>query len=55
MSRRVLMAMLLVAIVGQTARAQRPFPTDLLPTRTATARLGLERQWYAAVPLSGAR
>jgi outer membrane protein assembly factor BamB len=36
---------------GATARAQMPFPADLLPTRTSLERLGLERQWYAVVPL----
>ncbi len=57
MSRRVLMALVLVLVAiatgGSTAWAQRPFPTDLLPTQTAVSRLGLERQWYSVVPLAG--
>ncbi|HEU5115058.1 MAG TPA: PQQ-binding-like beta-propeller repeat protein [Isosphaeraceae bacterium] len=55
MSRRVLMALVpvLVAIGGPTAWAQRPFPTDLLPTQANVSRLGLERQWYSVVPLAG--
>ena len=28
-----------------------PFPVDLVPTRTALERLGLERQWFGVVPL----
>jgi outer membrane protein assembly factor BamB len=28
-----------------------PFPHDLLPTRSALARVGLERQWFGVVPL----
>jgi outer membrane protein assembly factor BamB len=31
-----------------------PFPADLLPTRSALERLGMERQWYGVVPLAGA-
>jgi len=29
-----------------------PFPVDLVPTRTALERLGLERQWFGVVPLT---
>ena len=36
---------------GSAARAQMPFPVDLVPTRTALERLGLERQWFAVIPL----
>src|SRR5438105_13021966 len=42
---------LLTLIAGSSARAQMPFPRDLLPARTALERLGLERQWFAVVPL----
>ena len=28
-----------------------PFPRDLVPGRTALERLGLERQWFAVIPL----
>jgi outer membrane protein assembly factor BamB len=34
-----------------SARAQMPFPVDLVPTRTALERLGLERQWFGVIPL----
>jgi outer membrane protein assembly factor BamB len=36
---------------GSTARAQMPFPANLIPKRTSLERLGLERQWYGVVPL----
>lgn len=39
-------------VASASARAQMPFPVDLLPTRTALERLGLERQWYGVVPLT---
>ncbi len=32
--------------------AQTPFAPDLIPSRTALARVGLERQWVAVVPLN---
>ena len=38
-------------LAGGSARAQMPFPVDLVPTRTALERLGLERQWFAVIPL----
>ena len=39
-------------VAGASARAQMPFPVDLLPTRTSLERLGLERQWFGVVPLT---
>jgi outer membrane protein assembly factor BamB len=44
------------AIVGalsaaRSAKAQMPFPTRLIPTRTALDRLGMERQWFGVIPL----
>jgi len=39
-------------VAGASARAQMPFPVDLVPTRTALERLGLERQWFGVVPLT---
>lgn len=51
MSRRLVSAWLLVMLAGLPARAQVPFARDLVPTRTALARLGLERQWMAIIPL----
>ena len=38
-------------LAGGSARAQMPFPVDLVPTRTALERLGLERQWFGVIPL----
>lgn len=51
MSRRTLLALVLVALGGLPARAQMPFPRDLVPTRTSLEKLGLERAWMTAVPL----
>lgn len=42
---------LLSMIVGSSARAQSPFPRNLVPRRTSLDRLGLERQWFAVIPL----
>ena len=54
MSRRILLALLPGCdLAARPPGLQRPFPTDLLPSRSATARLGLERAWYTAVPLAG--
>ena len=44
-------ALALVVLAGPSIRAQTPFPSDLIPKRTSLARLGLERQWMAVVPL----
>jgi outer membrane protein assembly factor BamB len=38
-------------LAGGSARAQMPFPVDLVPTRTSLERLGLERHWFAVIPL----
>jgi outer membrane protein assembly factor BamB len=38
-------------MAGSTAKAQMPFPVDLIPKRTSLERLGLERQWFGVVPL----
>ena len=38
-------------LASGSARAQMPFPVDLVPTRTALERLGLERQWFGVIPL----
>jgi outer membrane protein assembly factor BamB len=46
-----LLAIASVSVVETSARAQMPFPRDLVPKRTSLERLGLERQWYAVVPL----
>jgi outer membrane protein assembly factor BamB len=39
-------------MAGASARAQQPFPVDLVPTRASLERLGLERQWFGVVPLT---
>ena len=52
MCRRFLpVGVLLTIVAGSSARAQMPFPKDLLPSRTSLERLGLERQWFNVVPL----
>jgi outer membrane protein assembly factor BamB len=38
-------------VPGRSANAQRPFPTRLIPTRTALERVGLERHWFGVIPL----
>jgi len=53
MSHRHLLAWFLVALAAAPAAGQAPFPADLVPTRSALARLGLERQWMGVVPLAG--
>jgi outer membrane protein assembly factor BamB len=44
-------AVALLVLAGPSIRAQTPFPSDLIPKRTSLARLGLEREWTAIVPL----
>jgi outer membrane protein assembly factor BamB len=52
MFRRVLPVWVILSIIaGSSARAQMPFPTNLVPARTSLERLGLERQWFIVVPL----
>jgi outer membrane protein assembly factor BamB len=53
MFRRMASLFLIVnsVLVGSAARAQMPFPVDLIPRRTALERIGLERQWFGVVPL----
>jgi len=55
MSRRLalVLAPLLLVTAGPGARAQSSLPQDVIPKRTSLARLGLERQWIAAVPVAG--
>ena len=55
MSRRIapVWALLILTLAGPAARAQVPFATDLVPKRSTLARLGLERQWTAVIPLYG--
>lgn len=52
MFRRLLPVWVFLSIVaGTSARAQAPFPRDLIPGRLALERVGLERQWFAVIPL----
>jgi outer membrane protein assembly factor BamB len=52
MSRRCIFTTIaLCGLTAMGARAQSPFPSHLVPSRTALARVGLERNWSAAVPL----
>jgi outer membrane protein assembly factor BamB len=53
MSRRLFLVWALLALTASSARAQMPFPSDLLPKRQALGRVGLERQWKGVVPLVG--
>jgi outer membrane protein assembly factor BamB len=55
MSRRfaLVLAPLLLGMAGSPARAQSSHPQDVIPKRTSLARLGLERQWLAVVPVAG--
>jgi len=45
-------ALALLALGGSSVQAQVPFARDLIPSRTSLARVGLERQWLAVVPLN---
>ena len=63
MSRRLVQAWVLVVLATLTTRAQIPYSRDLVPGQgiifdnkplTPLGRVGLYRQWYAAVPLAGA-
>ena len=52
MLRRSLPVWVFLSIIAcPSARAQMPFPTHLLPSRTSLERLGLERQFFVVVPL----
>src|SRR4051794_282991 len=51
MTRRILLAWSLVPLMGLSAQAQNPYSRTLVPSRTALGRLGLERHWFASVPL----
>ena len=53
MFRRLVSAWVMVGtiLVGGSVKAQRPFPVNLVPKRSALERLGLERHWFGVVPL----
>jgi hypothetical protein len=52
MARRIALACAFVLVATPVARAQIPIARDLIPSRTAMARVGLERNWMALVPLT---
>lgn len=54
MPRHWIFGWVVLVSVGSAAPAQTPYSRNLLPTRTALARVGLERNWMAAIPLVGA-
>jgi outer membrane protein assembly factor BamB len=60
MSRQFLVAGVLAVLAASSAQAQIPFSHDLMPTQAVTldgkpltplARIGLERHWFAVIPL----
>ena len=57
MFRRLVPLWVIVSTImaGGSARPQMPFPVDLVPTRTALERLGLERQWFGGHSPGGNR
>ncbi len=53
MFRRVFLAVVLGgAFLAGPTWAQQPFPNNLVPSRRALERLGLERQWFGIIPLA---
>ena len=53
MARRYALACLVAVLATTNARAQIPYSRDLIPTRSAMARLGLEQDWMGLVPIVG--
>ena len=53
MARRYALACLVAVLATTAARAQIPYSRDMIPTRTALARLGLEQHWMGFVPIAG--
>src|SRR4051794_33199449 len=51
MSRRMLLGWVLLGLWGTSTHGQIPVSRDLLPTRSALARVGLERHWMAMIPM----
>ncbi len=54
MFRRLVSAWVMVGTIlfGGSVKAQRPFPVDIVPKRSALERLQLERQWFGVVPFA---
>src|SRR3954452_806200 len=50
---RIALAWVLAILAATPAWAQIPISRDLVPKRTALARLGLEQNWMALVPIVG--
>ena len=53
MARRYALACLVALLATTAARAQIPYSRDMIPTRSAMARLGLEQNWMGFVPIIG--
>lgn len=53
MVRRLALAWVVATLAVTSVQAQIPISRDMVPTRTAMARLGLERNWMALVPIAG--
>jgi outer membrane protein assembly factor BamB len=53
MARRTLLASVVALLASTTAQAQIPYSADLIPTRRALARLGMELHWMGYVPMVG--
>lgn len=53
MTRRLICVWVGLLITASVVSAQIPYSKDLMPARTALARLGLERHWYNVIPLGG--
>jgi outer membrane protein assembly factor BamB len=53
MARRYALAWIAAILATTAANGQIPYSPDLIPTRTALARLGLEQHWMGFVPVVG--
>jgi hypothetical protein len=54
MVRRIALPWVLAILAATSASAQIPISRDLVPKRSAMARLGLEQNWMSLVPIVGA-
>jgi outer membrane protein assembly factor BamB len=53
MTRRLLLAWVGLVVVASVTRAQMPFSKDLMLTRAALGRIGLEQNWTNVIPIGG--
>ena len=53
MTRRLLTVWVGLVLGASVTQAQIPFAKDMVPTRAALGRLGLERNWFTVIPLAG--